>query len=67
LWGTVGGAWESGERAADAVLRRLGPVKEAPAAQAAAPPKSRPYRAGAASRQRWRYEATPNIMRDETR
>jgi monoamine oxidase len=24
LWGTVGGAWESGERAADAVLRRLG-------------------------------------------
>ena len=27
LWGTVGGAWESGERAADAVLRRLGPVK----------------------------------------
>ena len=24
MWGTVGGAWESGERAADAVLRRLG-------------------------------------------
>jgi len=24
LWGTVGGAWESGERAADAVHRRLG-------------------------------------------
>ena len=24
LWGTVGGAWESGERAADAVLRALG-------------------------------------------
>lgn len=24
LWGTVGGAWESGERAADAVLKRLG-------------------------------------------
>jgi monoamine oxidase len=23
LWGTVGGAWESGERAADAVLKRL--------------------------------------------
>ena len=29
LWGTVGGAWESGERAADAVLRRLGGGKEA--------------------------------------
>jgi len=24
LWGTVGGAWESGERAADAVIRLLG-------------------------------------------
>ena len=36
LWGTVGGAWESGERAADAVLRRLGPVRE-PAPVAAAP------------------------------
>lgn len=24
LWGTVAGAWESGERAADAVIRRLG-------------------------------------------
>jgi monoamine oxidase len=24
LWGTVGGAWESGERAADAVIRALG-------------------------------------------
>ena len=28
LWGTVGGAWESGERAADAVLRRIGALKE---------------------------------------
>jgi monoamine oxidase len=24
LWGTVGGAWESGERAAEAALRVLG-------------------------------------------
>jgi hypothetical protein len=31
LWGTVGGAWESGERAADAVLKLLGPVRTAPA------------------------------------
>lgn len=29
LWGTVDGAWESGERAADAALRKIGPVKEA--------------------------------------
>jgi monoamine oxidase len=28
LWGTVAGAWESGERAADAALRRLGYVAE---------------------------------------
>jgi monoamine oxidase len=47
LWGTVGGAWESGERAADAVLHRLGGVKEAPVAEAApvARPKPRPPRA----------------------
>jgi monoamine oxidase len=28
LWGTVGGAWESGERAADAVLRRIGALQQ---------------------------------------
>jgi len=28
LWGTVDGAWESGERAADAALRRIGAIKE---------------------------------------
>ena len=27
-WGTVAGAWESGERAADAALRRMGLLKE---------------------------------------
>ena len=36
LWGTVGGAWESGERAADAALKRLGFVAE-PRAPAQAP------------------------------
>jgi monoamine oxidase len=29
LWGTVDGAWESGERAADAALRKIGALKEA--------------------------------------
>lgn len=29
MWGTVDGAWESGERAADAALRKIGGVKEA--------------------------------------
>jgi monoamine oxidase len=28
LWGTVGGAWESGERAADAAMKKLGLVTE---------------------------------------
>jgi monoamine oxidase len=35
-WGTVGGAWESGERAADQVLRRLAGLPEPP------PPKPEP-------------------------
>lgn len=38
LWGTVGGAWETGERAAEAALRRIGAlvpeVKEQPAQKA---------------------------------
>lgn len=44
LWGTVNGAWESGERAADAALRRFGLPKSAA-------PKSRPSRSGAPRRQ----------------
>jgi monoamine oxidase len=28
LWGTVGGAWESGERAADAALRKISEIKQ---------------------------------------
>jgi monoamine oxidase len=54
MWGTVGGAWESGERAADAVLRRLGPVKEPPP-EAGAPGKRRPPPR--------KLEAAPSIMR----
>jgi Flavin containing amine oxidoreductase len=34
LWGTVDGAWESGERAAEAALRRIGALKDEPAAAA---------------------------------
>lgn len=38
LWGTVDGAWESGERAAEAALRRIGALKDAePEATARAP------------------------------
>jgi len=31
LWGTVDGAWESGERAADAALRKIGALRDEPA------------------------------------
>ena len=36
LWGTVDGAWESGERAAEAALRRIGALRDEPAKQAPA-------------------------------
>jgi monoamine oxidase len=29
LWGTVDGAWESGERAAEAALRKIGAIRDA--------------------------------------
>jgi monoamine oxidase len=43
LWGTVGGAWASGERAADAALRRLGYLAGPPPEPKppAAPPRRR--------------------------
>ncbi len=40
LWGTVGGAWESGERAAAAALRRLAGMRE-PAPEEKRPPRRR--------------------------
>jgi monoamine oxidase len=66
LWGTVGGAWESGERAADAVLRRLGGVREPAPAEAEAAPKgkSKRERAAPAARERRGFGAAPRIMRD---
>jgi monoamine oxidase len=41
LWGTVDGAWESGERAAEAALRRIGALRDEPAAAPARAPKQR--------------------------
>jgi monoamine oxidase len=71
LWGTVGGAWESGERAADAVLRRLGGVKQPAAEETDARPKHKKpahaerreprYQAGP----QYNYENTPQIMREQ--
>jgi monoamine oxidase len=48
-WGTVDGAWESGERAADAALRRIGALKDdsASAVPAQRTPKSRRHAAPA--------------------
>jgi monoamine oxidase len=73
LWGTVGGAWESGERAAAAVLQRLGPLKPAAPAETDAAPKRKPAAARARVEQRElrtyevapQYGGTPNIMRPE--
>ena len=55
LWGTVGGAWESGERAADAVLHQIGPAKAAAPVEAEAKPKRKPLHARA-ERQELRHE-----------
>jgi len=41
LWGTVDGAWESGERAAEAALRRIGALRDEPAASAPAAKRRR--------------------------
>ncbi|MBR0692432.1 NAD(P)/FAD-dependent oxidoreductase [Bradyrhizobium lablabi] len=42
LWGTIDGAWESGERAAEAALRRIGALRDV--APEAPPPKQRSRR-----------------------
>jgi monoamine oxidase len=49
LWGTVDGAWESGERAADAALKKIGALKEA-APEAAPQRRAKPHRRAAPSR-----------------
>ena len=67
LWGTVGGAWESGERAADAVLRRLGGQKEPPPAEAEAAPKHKAKRRRAAREEERGFLGTPRIFRDGSR
>lgn len=41
LWGTVDGAWDSGERAAEAALRRIGALKEPEPAEQSERPRSR--------------------------
>jgi len=47
LWGTIDGAWESGERAAEAALRRIGALKDAEPETPARAPKPQRRRAPA--------------------
>jgi monoamine oxidase len=47
LWGTVDGAWESGERAAEAALRKIGALKDEPVAAPATQRRRQPVRRGA--------------------
>jgi monoamine oxidase len=61
LWGTVGGAWESGERAANAVLRRLAGEREPKAEERRPARKRKPIR----RRERRYIEGVPRIMREE--
>jgi len=41
LWGTVDGAWESGERAAEAALRKIGALRDSEPVEAPAPAAKR--------------------------
>jgi Flavin containing amine oxidoreductase len=65
LWGTVGGAWESGERAADAVLRRLGVLKTPAPGEVEAAPTAKAKRTRAVPREQSSFGGTPSIMRPE--
>jgi monoamine oxidase len=65
LWGTVGGAWDSGERAAAAVLQRLGPLKPGPT-EAAPKAKAKPVRTEPRQAPPQRSPGGfPSIMREE--
>jgi monoamine oxidase len=65
LWGTVAGAWESGERAADAVLRRLSGLAPPPSAETRAQPKQKSGRRSKPAAQPRQHFDTPSIMRPE--
>jgi monoamine oxidase len=64
LWGTVGGAWESGERAAEAALRRLNGEREPEAEERRPPRKRKPVRRREPS-ELPEIEGTPRIMREQ--
>jgi monoamine oxidase len=49
LWGTVEGAWESGERAAEAALRKIGALKDTEPEAEPAPARKRRHRGAPAN------------------
>lgn len=55
LWGTVDGAWESGERAANAALRKIGPLREAMPARVRGRPVRRYHRRVPTRSKRWAF------------
>ncbi len=64
FWGTVQGAWDSGERAADIALKRLGPVKEPEAEKSARKqPKQRRERKRQPERRPATASGTPSWWR----
>jgi monoamine oxidase len=65
LWGTIAGAWESGERAADAVLRRLNGLASPPPAELKTEPKRKIRRRSNAPAQPREHFDTPSIIRPE--
>ena len=65
LWGTVGGAWDSGERAADAVLQRLGPLRAAAPAETEARSKRKPPSRARVERRERRYEGQPRYYQEQ--
>jgi monoamine oxidase len=65
LWGTVGGAWEAGERAADAVLRRLSGGGEAEAKERRLRRRHRRIRRRFAPRRPAYSDRLPRIFRQE--
>jgi flavin-dependent amine oxidoreductase len=50
LWGTVDGAWESGERAAEAALRRIGALKNIDSEPVSVPGRAKRQRRAAPAR-----------------
>jgi hypothetical protein len=59
LWGTVGGAWESGERAADAVVRRLSGLPDPVTPKAEPEPQPQAQRRTPAAKSKTAPKAEP--------